>query len=261
MMDYDGFNQEAVTHLGSTSLSPTWNPSDSSIAFTSFFKSYPYLFRVFPHNPRRRDPELLSAWPGINTAPAWSPDGKTVALVLSKDGNPEIYALRVASLEFKRLTNNRGIDSDPSWSPTGRELAFSSDRMGSAQIFIMDAEGANARRLTTGNYDTQPRWSPRGDTIVFTRRTAGGFDIWSVSPDGSNLRPLTQGQATNESASWAPTRPPPRVLVVTNRAAAALHDADGWLRATTPHARSGGGLQSDLVASSAVRRSGERSVE
>jgi TolB protein len=206
MMDYDGFNQEPLTQQRSIALSPVWNPADSSVAFTSFFKGYPYLFRLYPFNPRRRalEPDLLSAWPGLNTAPAWSPDGRMVALTLSKDGNPEIYTLRVGSSEFRRLTSNRALDTDPSWSPTGREIVFSSDRTGTPQIWVMDAEGANARRLTVGGFDTQPRWSPRGDTIIFTRRTAGGFDLWAISPDGSKARPLTQGQGSDESAAWAP---------------------------------------------------------
>jgi TolB protein len=207
MIDYDGFNQSQLTNLRSTSLSPAWSPVDSSVAFTSFFKGYPYLFRLYPFNPRRRgqEPELMSAWPGINTAPAWSPNGRLVALTLSKAGNPDIFTLRVGTSEFRQLTNNRGIETDPSWSPTGREIVFTSDRSGSPQIWVMDAEGTNARRLTFGgSYDTQPRWSPRGDTIVFTRRTSGGFDLWAINPDGSNARALTQGSGSNEAASWAP---------------------------------------------------------
>ncbi|MGH7359614.1 MAG: hypothetical protein ACREJR_12435, partial [Candidatus Rokuibacteriota bacterium] len=200
MIDYDGFNQAPVTNLRSTSLSPAWNPSDSSVAFTSFFKGYPYVFRVFPFNPRRRaqDPELVSAWPGLNTAPAWAPEGRTLALTLSKGGNPDIFSLRVGTSDFRQLTNSRGIETDPTWSPTGREIAFTSDRSGSPQIWVMDAEGTNARRLTFGgSYDTQPRWSPRGDTVVFTRRTAGGFDLWAINPDGSNPRALTQSNGSN----------------------------------------------------------------
>lgn len=205
MIDYDGFNQTPLTDLKSISLSPVWSPTDSTVAFTSFFKGYPYIFRLYPFNPRRRDPELLSAWPGLNTAPAWSPDGRTVAVTLSKDGNPEIYTLRVGTSEFHRLTNYRGIDTDPTWSPNGRELAFSSDRSGTPQVWVMDAEGASPRRLTFGSsFDTQPRWSPRGDTIIFTRRTGRGFDLWAIGPDGSNARPLTQDQGANEAAAWAP---------------------------------------------------------
>ncbi|HWC03522.1 MAG TPA: Tol-Pal system beta propeller repeat protein TolB [Methylomirabilota bacterium] len=207
MIDYDGFNQAQLTNLRSTSLSPAWSPTDSSVAFTSFFKGYPYLFRIFPFNPRRRgqDPELMSAWPGINTAPAWAPDGRTLALTLSKGGNPDIFTLRVGTSDFRQLTNSRGIETDPSWSPTGRQIVFTSDRSGSPQIWVMDAEGTNARRLSSGgSYDTQPRWSPRGDTIVFTRRTSSGFDLWAINPDGSNARPLTQSNGSNEGASWAP---------------------------------------------------------
>jgi TolB protein len=207
MVDYDGFNQVPLTNLRSTSLSPAWSPVDSSVAFTSFFKGYPYLFRIFPFNPRRRgqEPELMSAWPGINTSPAWAPDGRMIALTLSKGGNPDIFALRVGTSDFRQLTSNRGIETDPTWSPTGREIAFTSDRTGSPQIWVMEAEGTNARRVSFGgSFDTQPRWSPRGDTIIFTRRTAGGFDLWAINPDGSNARPLTQGTGSNEAASWAP---------------------------------------------------------
>ncbi len=78
MIDYDGFNQAPLTNLRSTSLSPAWSPTDSSVAFTSFFKGYPYLFRLYPFNPRRRgqEPELLSAWPGHQHAP---PRGRRTA--------------------------------------------------------------------------------------------------------------------------------------------------------------------------------------
>ena len=48
MVDYDGFNQVVLTDLRSISLSPVWGPVDSSVAFTSFFKGYPYLFRLYP---------------------------------------------------------------------------------------------------------------------------------------------------------------------------------------------------------------------
>jgi TolB protein len=205
MIDYDGFNPRPLTDLRSISLSPVWSPTDASVAFTSYFKGYPYLFRLYPFNPRRREPELLSAWPGINTSPAWAPDGRTVAMTLSKDGNPEIYTLRVGSSEFRRVTNHRGIDTDPSWSPDGQRMVYSSDRSGTPQIWASDTDGSGARRLTHGGgFDTQPRWSPRGDAIVFTRRTAGGFDLWLVNPDGGNARPLTQGQGSNEGAAWAP---------------------------------------------------------
>jgi TolB protein len=204
-MDYDGFNQAPLTALQSVSLSPVWSPREPILAFTSFFRGYPYLWRLNPYNARQREPELIAAWPGINSVAAWAPDGQTVALTLSYQGNPEIYSFRPGKSDFKRLTDHRGIDTDATWSPTGRELAFSSDREGGApRIWIMDDQGLNARRLTGGRFDTQPRWSPRGDTIVFTRWRGGTFDLWAIAPDGSDERRLTTGPGRNSSAAWAP---------------------------------------------------------
>jgi TolB protein len=200
-MDYDGVAVTPVTANQSINLSPNWSPDSRSLAFTSYMRGYPYLYRVFPFE--KRPVQVLSGQLGINTSPAFSPDGRLVALTLSRDGNPEVYVLTLATGALRRLTTYSGIDTEPTWSPTGRELAFTSERGGSAQIHVMDAEGTNVRRLTHAGFNTQPRWSPKGDTIVFTSRQ-GLHNLWAVSPDGSNLRRLTDGPGDNESASWAP---------------------------------------------------------
>jgi len=201
LMDYDGAGATRVTSNNSINLSPVWSPDTRSLAFTSYMRGYPYLYRMFPFE--NRPVQVLAGFLGINTSPAFSPDGKSVALTLSRDGNPEVYVLNLASGAFRRLTTYSGIDTEPSWSPTGREIAFVSERSGGAHIFVMDAEGANVRRLTQAGFNTQPRWSPKGDTIVFTSRQ-GNFDLWGIGPDGSNLRRLTAGPGNNEGASWAP---------------------------------------------------------
>src|SRR5262245_4476571 len=200
-MDYDGANPTRVTSNNSINLSPVWSPDTRSLAFTSYMRGYPYLYRMFPFE--NRPVQVLAGFLGINTTPAFSPDGRTVAMTLSRDGNPEVYLLNLATGAFRRLTTYAGIDTEPSWSPTGREIAFVSERAGGAHVFVMDAEGANVRRVTQSGFNTQPRWSPKGDAIAFTSRQ-GNFDLWAVSPDGSNLRRLTAGPGNNEGASWAP---------------------------------------------------------
>ena len=162
---------------------------------------YPHLYRLFAFE--RRPIQLLAGYGGINSSPAFSPDGKTVALTLSKTGTRKCTCStwrRARSVASRRTPR---IDTEPSWSPTGREIAFVSDRAAPAQVFVMDAEGTNVRRLTQSGFNTQPRWSPKGDVIVYTSRQ-GNHDLWAVSPDGSNLRRLTAGPGSNEGASWAP---------------------------------------------------------
>ena len=242
MIDYDGFNQAPLTNLRSTSLSPAWSPTDSSVAFTSFFKGYPYLFRVYPFNPRRRgqEPELMSAWPGINTAPAWAPDGRVIALTLSKGGNPDIYALRVGTSDFRQLTNSRGIETDPSWSPTGREIAFTSDRSGSPQIWVMSAEGTNARRLSTGGSyrHAAAMVAPGG------HRPLHPPDVRRVRPLGHQPRRFKRprpdpGQRQQRGGLLGAQRSPHRLLVFPRRPDSALHDVGRRHRAAASHPRPG----------------------
>jgi TolB protein len=201
VMDYDGAGPTRLTSNKSINLSPVWSPDTRSLAFTSYMRGYPYLYRMFPFE--NRPVQVVAGFLGINTSPAFSPDGHSLAMTLSRDGNPELYVLNLATGAFRRLTTYSGIDTEPTWSPTGREIAFVSERAGGAHVFVMDAEGANVRRLTQAGFNTQPRWSPKGDTIAFTSRQ-GNFDLWAVSPDGSNLRRLTAGPGNNEGASWAP---------------------------------------------------------
>jgi TolB protein len=200
-VDYDGYGEVRLTTNGSINLSPVWSPDARSIAFTSYLKGYPDLYRLFVFE--RRPLQTLAAFIGINASPAWSPDGRQVALTMSKDGNAEIYVLNVATGAHRRLTRHPGIDTDPSWSPNGRQIAFASDRLGQPNIFVMDDEGANVRPLTSGGFHTQPRWSPRGDQIAFTARR-GAHSIWIVNADGSNPRRIDTGGGDAESPSWSP---------------------------------------------------------
>jgi TolB protein len=201
LVDYDGSSPGRLTANRSINLSPAWSPDARSVAFTSYMRGYPYLYRLFAFE--SRPAQLLAGFLGINTSPAWSPDGRQVAMTLSKDGNPDIYVLTLATGAFRRITTHAGIDTEPTWSPTGREIAFISDRAGSPQLHVMDAEGANVRRVSHGGFVTQPRWSPRGDLIVYTARE-GRHNIWVIAPDGSQPRRLTNGEGDNQAASWAP---------------------------------------------------------
>jgi dipeptidyl aminopeptidase/acylaminoacyl peptidase len=63
---------------------------------------------------------------GHDSSPAWSPDGKTLAFISSRDGNSQVYLLSMEGGEGKKLTTlSTGADLFH-WAPDGKSIAFTS---------------------------------------------------------------------------------------------------------------------------------------
>jgi TolB protein len=138
-------------------------------------------------------------------SPRWSPDGKRVAWVSTRDGNQEIYTVTADGKETKRLTSEIALDNNPAWSPDGKQLAFASARAGNFEIFTMNADGSGVRRLTSQpSLDYWPAWSPGGKRIAFTSNRDGNYEIYIMNADGSGQRNLTRHPASDNFATWSP---------------------------------------------------------
>ena len=53
-----------------------------------------------------------------------SPDGRQIAFMSARDGNPEIYVMNADGSNLRRLTNHPAGESSPTWSPSGSQIAF-----------------------------------------------------------------------------------------------------------------------------------------
>lgn len=204
MMDFDGENQVTLVENGSLNILPTFSADGSGVFFTSYLANNPDLYKV-PAEPGKK-PIKISDARGLNVGASASPDGRFIALTLSKDGNSEIYLMGPDGSNPRRITNNWGIDTSPSFSPDGKRIAFISDRSGNPQVYIQDISSDVATRLTfQGNYNQSPAWSPKGDKIAFCGRDERlVFDLFIVDVATKAVTRLTQDQGNNEDPSWAP---------------------------------------------------------
>lgn len=200
--DYDGENEHTIMESRDPIMSPAWSPDSRRLAYVSFEgnKSSIYVQQLRTGNRIK-----VSSEPGINGAPAFSPDGRKLVITLGGvDGNLDVYTLDVTSRSKKRLTTHRAIDTEGTWSPDGRYIYFTSDRAGGPQIYRVSANGGSPERVTfEGSYNARPRLSPDGEKLAVLHNDRGNFRIGIVDLERKDLQVLSTGQQ-DESPSFAP---------------------------------------------------------
>ncbi|MGA9475636.1 MAG: translocation protein TolB, partial [Terriglobales bacterium] len=207
MMDYDGANQQQITHLGSISLSPRISPDGSRLAFSSATKSgWETLMYSFDLNRM----VAFAHFGGMNFSPSWSPDGK-IAFSSSRSGYPNIFVVDQSGGNLHRLTNDNGPDVAPTWNrKTGSQIAFVSGRTGLPQIYTMEADGTNLQRITDQGYAVSPNWSPNGQFLTFSwmRKYGpgepGSNDLYLMDVASKQWVQLTHDSGRNDYPCWSP---------------------------------------------------------
>lgn len=206
--DYDGFGAQPITQDQSIVAAPAWAPGQSVLYYTSYKFDNPDVFRHDLSTGQRR---AISRQPGLNTSAAVSPDGRRVALILSKDGAPDLYVCDADGGNVLRLTRTREDDSSPCWSPDGQWICFATKNKGRRLLCKVPATGGEVQPIATKGVSnpTEPDWSPDGRWIVFTAQM-GGFELCVVPASGGAATVLVSG----EDPSWAPNS---RTVVFTRR--------------------------------------------
>lgn len=200
--DMDGHNAQPLLTSTQPIMSPAWSHDGKRIAYVSFEKIMPRIYIQTIANGQRY---CVSDYPGINGAPAWSPDDKTLALALSKDSvTPKIYLMDLATKHLRQVSFGFSIDTEPTWSADGRSLLFTSDRGGGPQIYQMNLQSKRLQRITfDGTYNARASFSPDGKMIVVLNREQGMYNIAVQDLDDDTLLSVTHS-GFDASPSFAP---------------------------------------------------------
>jgi hypothetical protein len=86
---------------------------------------------------------------GVIESASLSPDGKAIAIGLSREGRRDIWVKRLPDGPFSRITFGDTSSVRPSWSADGREVYYVNDRAGSGvgAAYAHRADGTGAARL------------------------------------------------------------------------------------------------------------------
>lgn len=98
------------------------------------------------------------------SAPAWSPDGATIAFTADISGRPNLWEVPAAGGWPVQLSVSDEIQSGAAWSPDGQWIVYQSDQGGDEMwdLLALPASGGAAVNLThtPDISESDARWSP-----------------------------------------------------------------------------------------------------
>jgi Tol biopolymer transport system component len=134
----------------------------------------------------------ITAMPGAETWPAFSPDGATIAYAWSglQENNLDVYVQAVNGGDPVRLTTNPARDTNPVFSPDGTLVAFARN---SSQLMIVPRAGGAEREIAKID-DFRFAFTPDGRSVAIGGPSGpggAGVGIRIVPIDGGTVRTIT----------------------------------------------------------------------
>ncbi len=199
--DMDGYNPKSLLQSREPIMSPAWSPDGKQIAYVSFEQG---RGMVYVQHIQTGSRQLVSNFPGLNSAPTWSPDGRKLALVLTRSGYPKIFIMDLHSKQTTQLTQGDSIDTEPTWSSDGSYLVFTSSRSGGPQVYRVNIASGNVQRVTfQGNYNASPSLAPDGKALAVLNGGNNQFNIAVQDLSSGRYSVLTRS-GNDQSPSLAP---------------------------------------------------------
>jgi Tol biopolymer transport system component len=141
-MALDGSDVRRITEPGVTRTAASFSPDGTRIAHVVWGDDVDAQPEVWIMNADGTGERNLSAHPGFDGWPTWSPDGETIVFASNRVGWFQIWAVSPDGSDLRRLIRSPYNDRRPFFSPDGRRLSFDRETEEARNILIVEvAEG------------------------------------------------------------------------------------------------------------------------
>ncbi len=160
--------------------------------------SVPSTAKIYLMDIDGRNQRPLAEMPGMQSAPAFSPNGQKIAFESNfsetpeTDNDMEIFVINIDGTGQIQLTDNDVDDGNPTWTPDGKQIAFVSNIRETYQICVMNAKGGDIKQRTAStDSHYQPLFTPDGKRIIYVSDAHNHYTLWMMNADGTNKTQLT----------------------------------------------------------------------
>jgi len=125
-------------------------------------------------------------------APAWSPDGESVAVAAMIDDAPALARVSVASQTATTVVSE--FAADPVWSSDGRTIIYSGLEVGTTlpiRAVRADGQGPPVTKMTLSRGERRVVFLPRQNSLVVLRGEMIHKNFWAIDLDSGQERRLT----------------------------------------------------------------------
>jgi TolB protein len=143
----------------------------------------------------------------ISMSPTYSPDGRRIAFVSDRGGQPALYVMDADGSSQSPLVydaEGKAASQAPEWSPDGTKIIFHRDLAGGRQINVLDVGRGTVRALTNTGRNEDPSWAPDSRHVVFKSSRSGRDQLWVLDIESGALRQISTPGGARVPA-WSPS--------------------------------------------------------